>query len=273
MDRIEDHTSTEDRYSRERGNTDYGDSPEIWRSGREPSASATLGDVASTTGESLDSELEYPAHPVVGEDDGELLFESSDPGQQREPVVEPDPVGDAASDDLAISDRSFVERRSQPWLSDGQTDADVAEFTEAPANSPWPTLDISAPAVSDTSVQVESGNDSESGFGALADAETPLDLNVSGYVEESSASSTAHLDGSAQSADEVTGTDGETVDGRRSCRICTAPVSQINIKVDGNVLILESCDECDSRRWRLDGQPIDLKKALDEVGEHAGRRQ
>lgn len=60
---------------------------------------------------------------------------------------------------------------------------------------------------------------------------------------------------------------------RRSCRICSSQVSQINIKVDGNTLILESCDQCDARRWRLDGQPIDLQQALDEVGEHTGRRQ
>jgi hypothetical protein len=50
-------------------------------------------------------------------------------------------------------------------------------------------------------------------------------------------------------------------------------LSSIEMTVDGNALIMESCDGCDARRWRLAGQRIDLQEALQQVGEHAGRRR
>jgi hypothetical protein len=43
--------------------------------------------------------------------------------------------------------------------------------------------------------------------------------------------------------------------------------------VDGNDLVMESCQRCDTRRWHLAGTQIDLQQALAEVGEHAGRRR
>lgn len=57
------------------------------------------------------------------------------------------------------------------------------------------------------------------------------------------------------------------------CRACGAELSAIRIEVDGNTLLMESCDGCDTRRWHLEGQRIDLQEALDQVGEHAGRRR
>jgi hypothetical protein len=47
----------------------------------------------------------------------------------------------------------------------------------------------------------------------------------------------------------------------------------IRINVDGNDLLMESCDSCDTRRWQLAGERIDLQEALSQVGEHAGRRR
>ncbi|MDH3295570.1 MAG: hypothetical protein OER95_14720 [Acidimicrobiia bacterium] len=65
----------------------------------------------------------------------------------------------------------------------------------------------------------------------------------------------------------------KTLDERQACGRCGHELSMVNIEVDGNVLIMESCDNCDARRWHLAGEPINLQKVLDHVGEHAGRRR
>lgn len=57
------------------------------------------------------------------------------------------------------------------------------------------------------------------------------------------------------------------------CGTCGAELAIIRINVDGNTLLMESCDGCDTRRWQLAGERIDLQEALDQVGEHAGRRR
>lgn len=57
------------------------------------------------------------------------------------------------------------------------------------------------------------------------------------------------------------------------CAACGAPLSVIRITVDGRDLLMESCDGCDTRRWQLAGERIDLQEALSQVGEHAGRRR
>ena len=57
------------------------------------------------------------------------------------------------------------------------------------------------------------------------------------------------------------------------CGKCGAELSVIRINVDGNTLLMESCDGCDVRRWQLAGERIDLQEALDHVGEHSGRRR
>lgn len=57
------------------------------------------------------------------------------------------------------------------------------------------------------------------------------------------------------------------------CNSCGAPLSAIRINVDGRTLLMESCDGCDTRRWQLAGERIDLQEALNQVGEHAGRRR
>ncbi len=57
------------------------------------------------------------------------------------------------------------------------------------------------------------------------------------------------------------------------CDRCGGELSVIRIVVDGNTLLMESCDGCDTRRWQLAGERIDLQQALDQVGEHAGRRR
>ncbi len=57
------------------------------------------------------------------------------------------------------------------------------------------------------------------------------------------------------------------------CGRCGHELSAIRINVDGNTLLMESCDGCDVRRWQLAGERIDLQEALDQVGEHSGRRR
>ncbi len=57
------------------------------------------------------------------------------------------------------------------------------------------------------------------------------------------------------------------------CQRCGNQLSVIRILVDGNTLLMESCDGCDARRWQLAGERIDLQEALNQVGEHAGRRR
>lgn len=58
-----------------------------------------------------------------------------------------------------------------------------------------------------------------------------------------------------------------------TCEICGAEQAEIRINVDGNTLLMESCDGCDTRRWQLAGERIDLQEALNQVGEHSGRRR
>jgi DNA polymerase III alpha subunit (gram-positive type) len=59
----------------------------------------------------------------------------------------------------------------------------------------------------------------------------------------------------------------------RRCPTCRVELVAIRMVVDGNDLVMESCEKCDVRRWQLAGQEIDLQQALAEVGEHAGRRR
>ena len=58
-----------------------------------------------------------------------------------------------------------------------------------------------------------------------------------------------------------------------TCESCSVELVTIRMTVDGNDLVMESCQRCDTRRWQLAGEQIDLQRALDEVGEHAGRRR
>ncbi len=64
-----------------------------------------------------------------------------------------------------------------------------------------------------------------------------------------------------------------TLDQMSPCGRCGHDVSIVHIEVDGNILMMESCDNCDTRRWQLAGEPIELQQALDHVGEHTGRRR
>ena len=57
------------------------------------------------------------------------------------------------------------------------------------------------------------------------------------------------------------------------CPACDVELVTITMTVDGNDLVMESCQTCDERRWHLAGEKIDLQQALAEVGEHAGRRR
>lgn len=58
-----------------------------------------------------------------------------------------------------------------------------------------------------------------------------------------------------------------------ACPRCGAEQAAIRINVDGTTLLMESCDGCDLRRWHLAGERIDLQEALNQVGEHSGRRR
>ncbi len=57
------------------------------------------------------------------------------------------------------------------------------------------------------------------------------------------------------------------------CPSCEVEMVTITMTVDGNDLVMESCQSCDERRWHLAGEKIDLQQALAQVGEHAGRRR
>lgn len=58
-----------------------------------------------------------------------------------------------------------------------------------------------------------------------------------------------------------------------ACPRCGGEQAAIRIDVDGTTLLMESCDGCDLRRWHLAGERIDLQEALNQVGEHSGRRR
>lgn len=59
----------------------------------------------------------------------------------------------------------------------------------------------------------------------------------------------------------------------RRCDRCAQEMVAIRMTVDGNDLIMESCQRCDVRRWHLAGREIELPEALAQVGEHVGRRR
>lgn len=61
--------------------------------------------------------------------------------------------------------------------------------------------------------------------------------------------------------------------GAARCERCQAEMVSIRMTVDGNDLVMESCQHCDIRRWHLAGREIDLEQALAQVGEHVGRRR
>lgn len=89
-------------------------------------------------------------------------------------------------------------------------------------------------------------------------------------VRVSAAESRGRIDAEGGTATEV------EPDGPQSgepCTQCGNELSVIRIVVDDSTLLMESCDGCDARRWQLAGERIDLKQALDQVGEHAGRRR
>lgn len=284
MDRFEDQASNDDRYSQLRSDADYGTAAEEI----ETDDAAAYGEtgIEAIDPPSASVEFEYPAHEVTS-GEGELLFDSSDRVDNDDvdlpwQAIAPEPQQGTVADERY----PFVERRSQPWIDDEtSTGVQHGSAVESGEAGSWPTLDIGEPdhdpdsAVDAPSVEVEGyersdddsdDDDLELPSSTVVDASEPLDLSADGLAD-SSGEKEAEVAGSA--GYETESGDTEVAESRRSCRICSAPVSQININVDGNALILESCDECDSRRWHLDGQPIDLKRALDEVGEHAGRRQ
>ncbi len=302
MDRFEDQASTDDRHSQLRGDVDYGvPAQETETDGQGEEFGETA--VGASNAARATSAFDYPAHEVAG-GEGELLFESSGPADAPWQPIASEPPSELPSQThgglSADEEYPLVERRSQPWLDDessvGSEDRSVVEAADVGS---WPTLDVGQPdrptghrleAQSlELGVRRESADytadhaadhpgDQIAGYEVELDASTvvdasavdasePLDLSADGLVDDRDETET---DVAGLIADEDEQGEAES---RRSCRICSAPVSQININVDGNALILESCDECDSRRWHLDGQPIDLKRALDEVGEHAGRRQ
>ncbi len=57
------------------------------------------------------------------------------------------------------------------------------------------------------------------------------------------------------------------------CGACSQELVKIEMLVDGRDLVMVSCQKCDTRMWTHAGEPIDLADALDEVGQHAGRRK
>lgn len=97
---------------------------------------------------------------------------------------------------------------------------------------------------------------------------------TSGPVETKQASGS---DGEVRTADQPTvEPDRPTRPGPTAgepCAVCGAELAVIQMTVDGNDLIMESCDRCDVRRWQLAGERIDLPQVLSEFGEHAGRRR
>ena len=104
----------------------------------------------------------------------------------------------------------------------------------------------------------------------------PDDLDESSSDDSPADQATSEIepvDGAGRSfLSEATGRS-KTLDELSTCGRCGHEVSMINIEVDSNVLVMESCDNCDIRRWHLAGEQVELEHALDHVGEHAGRRR
>ncbi|MEM7339374.1 MAG: hypothetical protein AAF467_12050 [Actinomycetota bacterium] len=73
------------------------------------------------------------------------------------------------------------------------------------------------------------------------------------------------------SASNTEASDSSALPGR--CERCQGELVSIQMMVDGDDLVMESCKECDTRRWHLAGHQIDLHQALARVGERARRRR
>lgn len=56
------------------------------------------------------------------------------------------------------------------------------------------------------------------------------------------------------------------------CPTCEEELAIVSIAVDGNDLLMKSCDKCDKRSWQLAGNPIDLQSALVKVEQQVSRR-
>ncbi len=59
----------------------------------------------------------------------------------------------------------------------------------------------------------------------------------------------------------------------RPCRLCGSDAVVIGMAFDGNTVDMESCDHCDTRRWSVQGEAVELDAVLAEVGLRSGRRR
>lgn len=136
------------------------------------------------------------------------------------------------------------------------------DFPEAEAETSEPD-----PAAAANAADPDEGSEADGSAGA-----SDPDEATSTPVATPSTTTVAAEDGTQSARTDPTGR-GRTLDQMAPCGRCGHDVSTVHIEVDGNVLLMESCDNCDTRRWQLAGKPIELQQALDHVGEHSGRRR
>ncbi|MDH3299007.1 MAG: hypothetical protein OES24_00700 [Acidimicrobiia bacterium] len=148
------------------------------------------------------------------------------------------------------------------------TDDDAAD-DDVEVDLPETTLEATDP----DPVAVETTPDIEEQPEAAAGAdEDGFDETSATSTPQESALAVVEEDGNTDPRPDAPGRN-RTVDQMTPCGRCGHDVSTVHIEVDGNVLIMESCDNCDTRRWQLAGETVELQQALDHVGEHAGRRR
>lgn len=147
-------------------------------------------------------------------------------------------------------------------LDDGDVDVDLPD--EGPGESSEEAVMAVAPATEISSPQPTETADSAD----HADSDTPPASATQTETEPADTASDATHGRRPDAAARH-----RTLDQLALCGRCGHEVSTVHIEVDGNVLLMESCDNCDTRRWQLAGEPIELQDALDHVGEHTGRRR
>lgn len=72
----------------------------------------------------------------------------------------------------------------------------------------------------------------------------------------------------APGAEAATATATET----KACPSCDGSLVVIDLELDGEAALLQSCSACGLRSWLLDGRPADLRTVLDVVPNRKARR-
>lgn len=185
------------------------------------------------------------------------------------PVMTGSATIDTAEDDVDVDVEVDV-----PEPADELPDLEAAASTEIETDHDAASRVASSIAedLPDGAEDAETAAESEADTATESVGESVGESAPESATEASSPTGHPPIGGALSRRPDATGRS-RSLDQKSPCGRCGHDVSIVHIEVDGNVLMMESCDNCDTRRWQLAGEPIELQQALDHVGEHTGRRR